>query len=112
MPEGDTSMRKSNTLPEEVMELVKVCGPTEAEMIAEILKNNGIDCSLQGEVSANTLPATGSLDEVRIWVNRDDAVQASGLIDAFFTPAAKDELQDASPELGTDDPDDKSGFTV
>jgi hypothetical protein len=106
-------MRKHNTLPEEgPMELVKVCGPTEAEMIAEVLRNNGIDCTLQGELSANTLPATGDLDEVRIWVESQDAVRASGLIDAFFTPVSKDELSDASQELGSDDPDDKGGFTV
>jgi hypothetical protein len=106
-------MGKDNTMPDrEPLELIKVCGPTEAEMIAEMLRNNGIECTLQGESSANTLPATGDLDEVRIWVEPEDAEQASSLVEAFFTPVTRDELKDAESELGTDDPDDESGFTV
>jgi len=77
--------------------LVRVCGPTEAEMIQEMLQNNGIDCTLQGEVSAATLPATGDLDEVRVWVNADDGDKARELVDAFFTPIAKGEVIENGP---------------
>jgi len=66
------------------LELVKTCGPTEAEMIREVLLKNGIVCTLQGEIAAQTLPATGDLDEVRIWVRKDEADRANELIEAFF----------------------------
>jgi hypothetical protein len=68
----------------EALELVKVCGPTEAEMIREMLSNNGIDCDLQGEQAAQTLPAIGDLTEVRIWVKPRDFKRADELITAFF----------------------------
>jgi hypothetical protein len=106
-------MRERKTLREnEPLELVKVCGPTEAEMIREMLENNGIETTLQGELSAITIPATGDLDEVRIWVAPEHAEQAVELIDAFFTPVAKGELKEDEQELGVDDPDEPGGFTV
>jgi hypothetical protein len=70
--------------------LVKVCGPVEAEMIQEMLQNNGIECTLQGEASALTLPATGDLDEVRIWVKPRDVKRAEEIISAFFETKADD----------------------
>jgi hypothetical protein len=69
---------------QEPLELVKTCGPTEAEMIQEVLAKNGIECTLQGELAAQTLPAMGDLDEVRIWVKPADANRANELIEAFF----------------------------
>ena len=79
----------------EPMELVGSCGPTNAEMIEEILKNNGIECALQGETSANTLPATGDLDEVRIWVQPAHAAKARKLVKDFFTPIAGYKSEDS-----------------
>jgi hypothetical protein len=88
-------MKKDNAPPnDEPLELVRTCGPTEAEMISEMLDNNGIECTLQGEGTAITLPATGELDEVRIWVNREDAARAREIVDAFFD----EEAEDATPE--------------
>jgi hypothetical protein len=84
------------------LELVKVSGPTEAEMIGEMLKNNGIESTLQGEIAANTLPATGNLDEVRIWVKPEDAERARELVDAFFNPVAMNELIEPPDGLGED----------
>jgi len=84
------------------LELVKVSGPTEAEMIEELLENNGIECTLQGEVAATTLPATGDLDEVRIWVNSEDVELARELVDAFFNPIEKNELVEPVDGLGED----------
>ena len=106
-------MSRENTLINgERLELVKICGPTEAEMIQEMLRNNGIESTLQGEHSAIALPATGDLDEVRIWVRHADAPRAEELLDAFFQPVGKDELQEGEPELGVDNPEEPGGFTV
>ena len=54
-----------------------------------MLGNNGIECTLQGEMSALTLPAAGELDEVRIWVHTKDAEAALELIQAFFEQEAE-----------------------
>ena len=101
MPDKETNEEPLN---EEPMELVKMCGPTEAEMIEEMLENNGIDCTLQGEVAAMTWPTTG-MDGVRIWVKRDDAESAHELVDAFFT-SAKDDVDDVGEKTGPDDPEE------
>jgi Putative prokaryotic signal transducing protein len=106
MRNGDTARS------EEPLELVKICGPMEAEMIQEVLSNNGIDSTLQGEQSAKELPGTSDLNEVRIWVRRSDADRARELVEAFFQPVGKDELQEGEPGLGVDDPDEPGGFTV
>lgn len=99
--------------PNEPLEEIKVCGPTEAQMIEEVLRNNGIECTLQGNVASSPFPATSDLDEVRILVNPEDAAKAQELVEAFFTPVAKDELQDETePDLGVDDPNEPGGFTV
>jgi hypothetical protein len=97
---------------EEPLELVKICGPTEAEMIREMLQNNAIAATLQGELSATQIPATGDLDEVRVWVRESDADRALELVDAFFTPVGRDELKEGEECLGVDDPDEPGGFTV
>ena len=97
---------------DESLELVKICGPTEAEMVAEVLRNNGIESTLQGEIAATQLPATSDLDEVRIWVQPEDAERAHELVDAFFSPVGKDELTDEDSDLGVEDPDETGGFTV
>jgi hypothetical protein len=96
---------------DEELELVKVCGPTEAQMIGELLRNNEIEYTLQGPTVANIYPATSDLDEVRILVHPRDAERAQELIDAFFTPVDKEELQEDSQELGVDNPDEPGGFT-
>ena len=97
---------------EEPLKLITVCGPTEAQMIEEMLGNNGIACTLQGDVSSTVLPATSDADEVRLWVKESDAASATELVEAFFTPVGKDELAEGDPELGVDNPDEPGGFTV
>jgi hypothetical protein len=94
------------------LEMIATCGPTEAQMIEELLKNNGIESTLQGNAMANVLPTESDLDEVRIWVKREDARAAQELVDAFFTPVGKDELTEGKGELGVDNPDEAGGFTV
>jgi hypothetical protein len=94
------------------LEMIATCGPTEAQMIEELLRNNGIESTLQGNVPSNLLPTESDLDEVRIWVNPSDVSKAQELVDAFFTPVGKDELTEGQTELGVDDPDEPGGFTV
>ena len=97
-------MAKENTLrSEEPLEMVKACGPTEAEMIQEMLANNGIESNLQGDFAAITIPATSDLDEVRIWVRSEDAAKARELIEAFFTPTGTDFDAGDADESGDSD---------
>jgi hypothetical protein len=94
------------------LEMIATCGATEAQMIAELLKNNGIDSTLQGNVPANVLPTETDLDEVRVWVRRENVAEAQELVDAFFTPVGKDELAEGAEDLGVENPDEPGGFTV
>jgi hypothetical protein len=64
--------------------LVRISDPTEAPMIEEFLRHNGIETVIQGEESASVLPAVGDLVEVRIWVRESDAERSHELIEAFF----------------------------
>ncbi len=97
---------------DEPLEMVAVAGPAEAQMIEEVLKNNGIDCTLQGNVVSTPWPAVSDLDEVRVFVTREDAERAQELVEAFFTPVAKDELTEGDSELGVDDADEPGGFKI
>jgi hypothetical protein len=99
----------SNNEPQEV---VAVAGPAEAQMIEELLKNNGIDCSLQGNVASTTFPTNSDLDEVRVFVPLHDAARAKELVEGFFTPVAKDELSEGRSDLGVDDADEPGGFKI
>ena len=94
------------------LEMVAVAGPAEAQMIEELLRNNGITCTLQGAAISPPLPTTSDLDEVRVLVESKDAPVAQELVDSFFTPVSKDELVEDRTELGVDDPDDQSGFRI
>jgi hypothetical protein len=99
-------------LSNEPLEMVAVAGPAEAQMIEEMLKNNGIDCTLQGDVVSDLWPTTSDLDEVRVFVKKHDSAQAQELVEAFFTPVGKDELAEGDSELGVDDADEPSGFKI
>jgi hypothetical protein len=97
---------------DEPLEIVAVSGPAEAQMIEEVLKNNGIECTLQGNVASSPWPGASDLDEVRVLVTREDAERAQELVEAFFTPVAKDELREGDSELGVDDADEPGGFKI
>jgi hypothetical protein len=75
---------KTRDADDEALRMVYIAGPTQAPMIEELLKNNGIDSIVQGEVEASLLPAGGELTEVRIWVRESDLGSAGELIEAFF----------------------------
>jgi len=107
------SMTNENELlDDEPLKIVAVSGPAEARMIEEILTNNDIDCTLQGDVVSTPWPTKSDLDEVRIFVKARDAARAEELVQAFFTPVGKDELSEGEAELGVDDPDEPGGFTI
>ena len=106
-------MTNEKDLPEnEPLKMIAVSGPAEAQMIEEVLKNNSIDCTLQGDVVSTPWPTTSDLDEVRIFVKPEDALRAEELVQAFFTPVGKDELAEGDSELGDQDPDEPGGFTI
>ena len=97
---------------DEPLKMVAVAGPAEAQMIEEMLKNNDIECSLQGDVMSTPWPTKSDLDEIRIFVKQRDAARAEELVQAFFTPVGKDELSEDQAELGVEDPDEPGGFTI
>jgi|SRR5215831_4517499 len=103
--------REQDRSEEKPLEMVAVAGPTEAQMIEELLKNNGIECSLQGDVVA-TWPTVSDLDEIRVFVKPKDVSRAEELIEGFFTPVGKNELIEGESELGVDNPDEPGGFTI
>ena len=104
--------RERDDSADEPLQVVAVAGPAEAQMIEELLKNNGIESTLQGNVASTTWPTKSDLDEVRVFVKQSDAARAEELVEGFFTPVAKDELVDGEAELGVDDADEPSGFTI
>ena len=103
---------EKDLLDDEPLKMVAVGGPAEAQMIEEVLKNNGIDCTLQGDVVSTPWPTKSDLDEVRVFVKVRDASRAEELVQAFFTPVGKDELSEEQSELGVEDPDEPGGFTI
>ena len=106
-------MTNEKDLPEdEPLQVVAATGPAEAQMIEEVLTQNGIDCILQGNVPSTVLPAMSDLDEVRVLVRRQDFLRAQELVDAYFTPVGKDELVEDQTELGVDNPDEPAGFKI
>ena len=53
------------------LEMVATCGPTEAQMIQELLNNNGIECTLQGNVvSMSFQPKRTSMRSVSGFIGR------------------------------------------
>src|SRR5262245_56469135 len=105
-------MTNEKNISNESLEIVAVAGPAEAQMIEEMLENNGIDCTLQGDVVSTPWPTVSDLDEVRVFVRRADAKRAQELVDGFFTPVAKDELAEDASDLGVDDADEPGGFQI
>src|SRR5947208_4812202 len=98
-------MRNEKHLPEdEPLKMIAVSGPAEAQMIEEMLQNNGIDCTLQGDVVSTPWPTKSDLDEVRIFVRSEDAPGAEELVEAFFNPGGNYDLEDGHLELGVKGP--------
>jgi putative signal transducing protein len=98
-------MTNEQELPDEQpLELLTVSNdPTEAKMIEEMLKNNEIDCMLQGDVNA-ILPA-GDLDDIQIYVKPGDLEKGQELIEAYFTG---EESTESGDEWSADDPNNSA----
>src|SRR5438876_12408625 len=106
-------MTNEKDLPDDQpLKMIAVSGPAEAQVIEEVLRNNGIVCSRQGDVVSTPWPTESDLDEIRIFVKREEVARAEELIEAFFTPVGKDELAEGEAELGVDDPDEPGGFKI
>ena len=106
-------MTNQKDLPEkEPLKMIAISGPAEAQMMEEILKNNGIDCTLQGDVVSTPWPTQSDLDEIRIFVKPEDVARAEELVEAFFTPVGKDELTEGELDLGVEEPDEPGGFKI
>jgi len=106
-------MTNEKDLPDdEPLEIIAVAGPAEAQMIEEMLRNNGIESTLQGDVVSTPWPTLSDLGEVRVLVKRPDTARAEELVEAYFTPVAKDELTEGDAELGVDDADEPSGLKI
>jgi hypothetical protein len=105
-------MTHEKDIREESLEMVAVAGPSEAQMIEEMLRNNGIECTLQGDVVSTPWPTVSDLDEVRVFVRRSDSKRAQELVEGYFTPVSKDELAEGESELGVENPDEPGGFKI
>src|SRR2546425_11637061 len=103
---------EKDLLDDEPLKMVAISGPAEAQMIEEMLKNNGIDSMLQGDVASAPWPTKSDLDEIRIFVKAADAARAEELVQAYFTPVGKDELSEQQADLGVENPDEPGGFTI
>lgn len=79
----------------EPLRVVRIEDATSAPMIEELLRNNGIEAVLQGEITATTIPAAGELTEVRVWVKQSDAKRADEIIKAFFESSATENETEA-----------------
>src|SRR5437773_11804493 len=98
-------MSSEQDLPnKEPLEIVAVCGPAEAQMIEEVLNNNGIDCTVQGDVASTPWPGT-DLEQVCVWVRHEDAPRAQERVVGLFARVGKDELEEAEAGLGVADQD-------
>lgn len=74
-------MRKKNKHPSELVEIAKVWGPSEAEIIKSFLESEGISCILKGLVVQSVHPfSVDGLGEIRIFVHREKKELAKKLI--------------------------------
>ena len=74
----------------ELVELARFSMPGEAEMVKELLENNGIDAIVQGASLGELLP--GGLADTLVLVKESDRERAQQLYDAFFEPQEGDDL--------------------
>jgi hypothetical protein len=74
----------------ELVELARFSKPGEAEMVKELLGNNGIDAIVQGASLGDLWP--GGLADTLVLVKGSDRERAQQLYDAFFEPQEGDDL--------------------
>ena len=93
-------MNEQQDRDERLLTVARFATAPEAEMMRELLSNNGIDCVLQGANygALEPLPRTGGFSEVRLLVPAKELSRAQELYEAFFVSdeAALDEGEDTS----------------
>lgn len=84
---------------EDFLLLDVISSPAEAGMIAELLRNNGVETILQGAnfASLEPLPMRGGFSEIRLLVRADSLDAARQLYQAFFC------ADDQQPPADNDD---------
>ena len=71
-------------------------GQIEADMLADILEQNGVKSLLKGSQGAGLSMYTGlMLETFRIYVNYSDLDRAQELMEVFFTPLETDEAEES-----------------
>jgi hypothetical protein len=64
-----------------LMELVRVMGPVEAEVIKNFLESQGISCILQGQMVQSVYPiSVNGMGELKVMVSEDDFPLAKELL--------------------------------
>jgi hypothetical protein len=64
-----------------LMELVRVMGPVEAEVIKNFLESQGIACILQGQMVQSVYPmSVDGMGELRVMVSEEDFPAAKELL--------------------------------
>jgi hypothetical protein len=64
-----------------LLELVRVMGPVEAEVIKNFLESQGISCILQGQMVQSVYPmSVDGMGELRVMVSEDDFPLAKELL--------------------------------
>ena len=80
MPEQNRDGRKPSK-ETGLVELTRVLGPVEAEVIKSFLMNHGISCILQGQMVQSVYPMTvDGMGELRVMVSEDDLALAKELL--------------------------------
>jgi hypothetical protein len=64
-----------------LLELVRVMGPVEAEVIKNFLESQGISCILQGQMVQSVYPmSVDGMGELKVMVSEDDFPLAKELL--------------------------------
>ncbi|MFZ2053553.1 MAG: DUF2007 domain-containing protein [Candidatus Aminicenantales bacterium] len=80
MPAEDKKGRKSEK-DMKLMELTRVMGPVEAEVIKNFLESQGISCILQGQMVQSVYPmSVNGMGELRVMVSEEDFFLAKELL--------------------------------
>jgi len=75
-----TEKKSENDL--DLVELCKVWGPAEAEVIKTMLESYGIPCLMRGQVVQSILPySVDGMGEIKILVPKKDLAKAKSLIE-------------------------------
>lgn len=77
--------KKKQTPSGKLVEIHKVWGPAEAEVIKSFLESHGITCILKGLVVQSVHPfSMDGLGEIKICVTEEEAIVAQKLLEARF----------------------------